>query len=53
MSADDDADCVEHVWLMQGVTLTMAGSQIDSECTRCGALMVETGADLTGRRPRR
>lgn len=49
MGLDDDADCVEHRWVLQGVSLTRAGAQVDYVCARCGAVMVETGDELTGR----
>lgn len=42
-------ECPEHRWVMQGATVTPAGSQVDSVCARCGALLVETGDELTGR----
>jgi hypothetical protein len=51
MGADDDRDCVEHLWVLQGVTLTMAGAQADYECSRCGAVSVVTGDQMTGRVP--
>ena len=45
---DDDADCVEHIWHLQGVTFAMDGATEDYECARCGALVVRqpsTGAE--------
>ncbi len=51
MGADDDASCVEHVWVMQGATFTMAGAQVDYVCRRCGALSVQGPDQLTGRQP--
>lgn len=40
LGADDDADCVEHLWQMQGVTLADDGAHTDYECLRCGASLV-------------
>jgi hypothetical protein len=48
VAADDDADCVEHVWVIRGMTLAGDGTHTDYECARCGAVMVETPADLAG-----
>jgi hypothetical protein len=39
MGADDDADCVEHVWKLGGATLAGDGAHTDYECVRCGALL--------------
>lgn len=38
MSADDDADCVEHVWQFEAATLTMGSSWEEWRCTRCSAV---------------
>lgn len=43
-----DGECAEHVWVMAGVALAGDGAYIDHECSRCGALMVETPRDLRG-----
>ena len=40
VSADDDADCVEHVWRLVGVDISMGGSLEEYECRRCHAVMV-------------
>jgi hypothetical protein len=37
---DDDADCVEHVWELQGVTFGSDGATEDYACTRCPAVEV-------------
>lgn len=37
MTADDDADCVEHVWAMSQLHLTVGQSGAGYVCTRCGA----------------
>jgi len=49
MGLDDDADCVEHRWVLRGASMTPSGAQVDYRCGRCGAVMVETGDELTGR----
>jgi len=49
MGLDDDADCVEHQWVLRGASMTPSGAQVDYRCGRCGAVMVETGDELTGR----
>ena len=49
MGMDDDGDCVEHRWVLRGVSMTTQGSQVDYVCARCPAVMVETGDELTGR----
>lgn len=43
MGKDDDADCAGHVWRVRGATFDDDGSQVDYECGRCGALMMESG----------
>jgi hypothetical protein len=37
---DDDADCIEHIWVLRGVTLAADGATADYECERCPAVMV-------------
>jgi hypothetical protein len=44
----DEAPCVEHVWAMTGVSLDADGSLIEYECSRCGALTMETPRELRG-----
>jgi hypothetical protein len=41
-------ECVEHRWVMAGMTLAGDGTHTDYECARCAAVMVETPADLAG-----
>jgi len=41
-------ECVEHVWMLAGVVLAGDGAHLDSECRRCGAVMVETPQELRG-----
>lgn len=48
MGLDDDASCVEHVWVMSGMTCDLDGTHIDYACERCGAVMVEGPAELRG-----
>ena len=40
MGADDDADCVEHVWRLTEVTLATDGSHTAYVCVRCAATTV-------------
>lgn len=49
MAADDDVDCVEHVWQLSGVTLARDGAHEDYRCTRCPAVMVVGPDELAGR----
>ena len=51
MGQDDDADCVEHVWQLTEVTLSMPGASMTSTCVRCGAERVEPAQGIPGRRP--
>lgn len=39
LSDDDDEDCVEHVWQLQGVAFG-DGATSDYVCVRCGAPLV-------------
>lgn len=48
MPDDDDADCVEHVWVMAGATFAADGTHLDYVCARCPAVMVQTPAQLRG-----
>lgn len=34
---DDDTDCVEHVWGLEELNLTLDGAEMVSVCVRCGA----------------
>lgn len=38
MSLDDDADCVEHVWGLAELVLSLKGAETVSTCVRCGAV---------------
>lgn len=49
MGADDDADCVEHVWAMVGMTCGWDGTHIEWACERCGVPMVQGPDELAGR----
>jgi hypothetical protein len=43
LSADDDADCVEHVWGLSGLHLSLErGAEQEEACDRCGALRYVT-----------
>jgi hypothetical protein len=44
---DDDSDCAGHVWRVRGAVFDDDGSQVDYECSRCGAVMVESGRGAT------
>jgi uncharacterized protein YcbX len=37
VGADDDADCVEHVYDLDEIHLGGAGADVVKSCTRCGA----------------
>ncbi|GAB2762497.1 hypothetical protein [Nocardioides pakistanensis] len=41
MGMDDDADCVEHVWGLAELHLTLRGAEMVSTCERCGAVSYE------------
>lgn len=41
MGVDDDADCVEHVWELGELNLTLDGADQGLVCTRCGAVTLE------------
>ena len=49
MGADDDADCVEHVWKLTGATFADDGAHLDYACTRCDAVMVEGPDEIMGK----
>lgn len=52
MSDETDVDCLEHVWVLRGLTLGEGlTTALDYECCRCAALMVEGSYELTGRKP--
>ena len=40
MGADDDLDCMEHVWRLVGVTFGDDGATQDYVCERCSAVSV-------------
>lgn len=38
MGRDDDGDCVEHVWVLKGLHLSLErGAEQEKVCERCGA----------------
>lgn len=41
MGADDDTDCVEHLWGLSELVLTMNGAEMISTCLRCEAISYE------------
>lgn len=47
---DDDADCVEHVWVLAEIGETRGRLDMGSVCQRCGTLSYEA-ADSTPRPP--
>lgn len=52
MGADDDADCVEHVWVLAEIGESHGQLDMASVCQRCGAVDYEPGqAALGDRRP--
>ena len=48
---DDDADCVEHVFELVELHLTVGGTQETRVCTRCGAPAVVTDQEARAARP--
>lgn len=38
---DDDAECVDHVWQLEELHLTLDGAAMASTCARCGAVSYE------------
>ena len=44
MSADDDSDCIEHVWVLSEVVCTFRGTEEVHTCRRCGALRYREGS---------
>lgn len=49
---DDDADCVEHVWVLGELRPTMRGMERGEECARCGAVLFRPAqATLRDTRP--
>jgi hypothetical protein len=52
MGSDDDADCVEHVWVLTEVNLSAGGADQVHTCGRCGTPRYQPGqAALVDRRP--
>jgi hypothetical protein len=41
MGADDDADCVEHIWVLDELHLSLDGAAQGLVCTRCAAVTFE------------
>lgn len=42
-------ECVEHVWVIRGVTAAKDGASIEHECARCGAPAFEGPDEVAGR----
>lgn len=40
---DDDADCVEHEWLLGELRPTGRGMERGEQCVRCGAVLFRAG----------
>lgn len=49
VGADDDADCVEHVYGLVQLHPTSAGMQRVKVCGRCGAIAYESGGQAATR----
>lgn len=41
VGADDDGDCVEHIWELDELHLTLDGADQWLVCTRCGTVTLE------------
>ncbi|PZR55232.1 3-oxoacyl-ACP reductase [Xylanimonas oleitrophica] len=48
MGDDDDRDCVEHVWVLDGAYMRAGRSTLEYGCSRCGAVSVRP-ANWSGR----
>lgn len=54
VGSDDDADCVEHVWVLDGVHLSMQrGTEKTEHCTRCPAVRYVPDTARSRREPLR
>lgn len=51
MGADDDADCVEHVWELRELGLRRRRMDVTSVCARCGAVRYEPAQATDRARP--
>lgn len=51
MGADDDADCVEHVWELTEIGLHRRALDMGFECGRCGTPRYEPGQAARAARP--
>lgn len=52
MGADDDATCVEHVWELDEVNLSLRGAETAWRCTRCQAVSYSAPASSDPTRPK-
>ncbi len=51
MGLDDDADCVEHDWVLTGLRLSLADGLVTTEtCARCRAVRHVTDPARTDKR---
>ena len=46
MGADEDADCVGHVWQITGVALLRGGAHTEYVCVRCKAVLFVAPRDV-------
>lgn len=51
MGIDDDAGCVEHVWVLEEIGLRLSKLDLSSTCARCGAVRYEPAPDPRDRPP--
>jgi hypothetical protein len=52
MGADDDGDCVEHVWQLDELHLSIArGAELTESCVRCPAVRYRTDEARKNRPP--
>ncbi|WP_435744923.1 hypothetical protein [Nocardioides sp. SYSU DS0663] len=51
MGADNDADCVEHVWVLTEIGMNGRALDTTSECGRCGTPRYEPGQAARDARP--
>lgn len=51
MAADDDSECVEHVWEMAEFRLSWSGAAVAETCGRCGAVSYEPEGENIPRLP--
>ncbi len=52
MGADDDADCFEHIWVLEEVIIGSRSAEMVSTCRRCGAISYEPSGSANPNRPK-